>query len=213
MHLLLRGTPWAGVTWHCWRPLAATAMVALGAPITSVCIWNTWTSQRPAWEYAVPGPDWEFELPDQAPWPHAVAGTTTLPLSAVPPWPAGALGRRAASDASDSPIIIERGRGRFRRWGTGKPWHESWSGPGRTRTMCACSGLPARRSTGSARAFKSSYADPRPRRSRNGVSSANRSQREMVQPARASPQPTYSPSPDPGPGNGNWSPPQSACRR
>ena len=26
------------------------------------------------------GPDWEFELPDEAPWPHQVAGLTTPPL-------------------------------------------------------------------------------------------------------------------------------------
>ena len=39
----------------------------------------------------MPGPDWEFELPDQAPWPHPVAGVTTLPLSSVQLWPAGAL--------------------------------------------------------------------------------------------------------------------------
>ena len=81
-------------------------MVALGAPISAVCIWNRWTSQRQAWEYAVPGPDWEFELLDQVPWPHPVAGVTTLPLSSVPLWPAGALGRCTAPDASSSPIII-----------------------------------------------------------------------------------------------------------
>ena len=83
MHLLLWGTPWAGVTWHCWRRLSTVAMVALGAPITAVCIWNRWTSQRQAWEYTVPRRDWEFELSDQAPWPHPVAGVTTLPLSSV----------------------------------------------------------------------------------------------------------------------------------
>ena len=81
-------------------------MVALGAPISAVCIWNRWTSQRQAWEYAVPGPVWEFELPDQAPWPHPVAGVTTLPLSSVQFWPAGALGRRTAPDASSAPVII-----------------------------------------------------------------------------------------------------------
>ena len=64
MHLLLWGTPWAGVAWHCWRRLSAAAMVALGTPITAVCIWNRWTSQRQAWMYAVPRPDCEFELPD-----------------------------------------------------------------------------------------------------------------------------------------------------
>ena len=106
MHCLLWGTPWVGVGWHCWRRLSAAAMVALGAPITAVCVWNRWASQRQAWEYAVPGPDWEFKLPDQAPWPHPVAGVTTLPLSSVQFWPAGALGRRTAPDASGAPIII-----------------------------------------------------------------------------------------------------------
>ena len=81
-------------------------MVALGAPITAVCVWNRWASQRHAWEYAVPGPDWEFKLPDQAPWPHPVAGVTTRSLSSVQFWPAGALGRRTAPDASGAPIII-----------------------------------------------------------------------------------------------------------
>ena len=89
-----------------WRRLSLVAMVALGASITIVCIWNRWTSQRQAWEYAVPGPVWEFELPDQAAWPHLVASGTTLPLTSVQLWPAGALGRRIALDASSSPIII-----------------------------------------------------------------------------------------------------------
>ena len=106
MHCLLWGTPWVGVGWHCWRRLSAAAMVALGAPITAVCVWNRWASQRQAWEYAVLGPDLEFELPDQAPWPHPVASVTTLPLSSVQFWPAGALGRRTAPDASGTPIII-----------------------------------------------------------------------------------------------------------
>ena len=83
MHFLLWGTPWVGVGWHCWRRLSVAAMVALGAPITAVCVWNRWASQRQAWEYAVQGPDWDFELPDLAPWPHPVAGVTTLPLSSV----------------------------------------------------------------------------------------------------------------------------------
>ena len=106
MRCLLWGTPWVGVGWHCWRRLSAAAMVALGAPITAVCVWNRWASQRQAWGYAVPGPDWEFELPEQAPWPHPVAGVTTLPLSSVQFSPAGALGRRTAHDASGAPIII-----------------------------------------------------------------------------------------------------------
>ena len=106
MHFLLMRTPWAGVAWHCWRRLSAAAMVALGAPITAVCIWNRWTSLRKAWEYAVLGPDWEFELPDQAPRAHLVASTTTLPLSSVQLWRASALGRRTAPNASGSPIII-----------------------------------------------------------------------------------------------------------
>ena len=54
----------------------------------------------------MPGPDWEFELPDQAPWPHPVADVTALPPSSVQFWPAGALGRRTAPDASGAPIII-----------------------------------------------------------------------------------------------------------
>ena len=81
-------------------------MVALGAPISAVCISNRWSSQRQAWEYAVPGLDWEFELPDQAPWPHPVAGFTTQPLSSVHLWLASAPGRRTPPDASSSPIII-----------------------------------------------------------------------------------------------------------
>ena len=40
MHNLLWGTPWVGVGWHFWRRLSAAAMVALGAPISAVCIWN-----------------------------------------------------------------------------------------------------------------------------------------------------------------------------
>ena len=99
LHCLLLGTHWVGVDWHCWRRLSAAPMVALGAPISAVCIWNRWTYQRQAWEYAVAGPDWEFELRDQDPWPHPVAGVTTLPLSSVQFWPAGALGRRTAPDA------------------------------------------------------------------------------------------------------------------
>ena len=51
---ILWGTPWTGVTRHCWRPLVAVAMFAP--------MWNRWTSQRQAWEYAVSGPDWELEL-------------------------------------------------------------------------------------------------------------------------------------------------------
>ena len=39
-------------------------------------------------------------------WPHPVAGVTTLPLSSVQLWPAGALGRRIAPDASSAPLII-----------------------------------------------------------------------------------------------------------
>ena len=54
----------------------------------------------------MPRPDWEFHLPDQAPWPHPVAGVTTMPLSSVQFWHAGALGRRTAPDASSAPIII-----------------------------------------------------------------------------------------------------------
>ena len=57
MHFFLWGTPWAGFTWHSWRRLSEGAMVALAAPITAVCIWNRCTSERQAWEYAVPGPD------------------------------------------------------------------------------------------------------------------------------------------------------------
>ena len=53
-----------------------------------------------------PEPDRQFELPDQAPWPHPAACTTTLPLSSVQLWPAGALWRRTAPDALGSPIII-----------------------------------------------------------------------------------------------------------
>ena len=106
MQCLLLGTPWVGVTWHCWRRLSAAAMVAVAAPFSAVCMWNRRTSQRQAWEYTLRGPDWEFQLRDQAPWPHLVAGVTTLPVSSVQLWPANALRRRAAPDASSSPIIV-----------------------------------------------------------------------------------------------------------
>ena len=45
MHFLLSGTPWVGVTWHCWSRLLAATMVALGTTISAMCICNSLTSQ------------------------------------------------------------------------------------------------------------------------------------------------------------------------
>ena len=69
-------------------------------PLEHVDVAATWMALR------VPGPDGEVELPDQARWPHPVAGTTIVPLYSVQLWSAGALGRRTTPDVPGSPIII-----------------------------------------------------------------------------------------------------------
>ena len=43
------------------------AMVAMGTPITAVCIWVRWSSQQYGWDYVAPGRGWEFCLPYRAP--------------------------------------------------------------------------------------------------------------------------------------------------
>ena len=199
MHFLLMRTPWAGVAWHCWRRLSAAAMVALGAPITAVCIWNRWTSLRKAWEYAVLGPDWEFELPDQAPRAHLVASTTTLPLSSVQLLLASAFGRRTAPNASGSPIIImvdnndegdvsddgvlgASGTNRGVSQENGNDVRALWAASKTQHRPCVRVRVWLRR--------------PKVRRTCNSALSTDRSQQEMERPESASPQPTPSPSPD-----------------
>uniref|UniRef100_A0A7S4GD58 Uncharacterized protein n=1 Tax=Eutreptiella gymnastica TaxID=73025 RepID=A0A7S4GD58_9EUGL len=67
--------------------------------------------------------DKEFSLPDQAPWPRAVFGTTTLPLAAVHLWPEGAMGSQRRSDVDST-----AGAGRFHLNPLPRPDREEFEG-------------------------------------------------------------------------------------
>ena len=216
MHCLLWGTPWVGVGLHCWRRPLAAAMVALGAPITAVCVWNRWASQRQAWEYAVPGPDSEFELPDQARWPHPVAGVTTLPLSSVQFWPAGALGRHTTPDASSTPIIImvdsddegdDTDDGVLGAPGT----HRGMAQRGRERRARHQGGQ--QQATPAPRACTTPPAQAKARRFSSDATSVAHAQRGTARPSSGNPQATPPPSPPQEQARDSWSPPLSACQR